>query len=71
MVADWFTRRNGGIREPEMRLPAIAISVICAPLALALYGCSITYSWPWIVPTIALGLRTSHPFCVVHTDIFQ
>jgi hypothetical protein len=56
-VADFFTRRNGGIREPEMRLPAIAISVITAPLALVLYGVGIGKGLPWIVPTIGLGLR--------------
>lgn len=57
-VADFFTRRNGGIREPEMRLPAIAISVITAPLALVLYGVGIGKDLPWIVPTIGLGLLT-------------
>lgn len=60
-VADFFTKRNHGIREPEMRLPAIAISVITAPLATVLYGVGIQYSLHWIVPTIGLGLRKS-PF---------
>ena len=55
-VADFFTRRNDGIREPEMRLPAIAISVITAPLALVLYGVGIGKGLHWIVPTIGLGL---------------
>jgi MFS family permease len=57
-VADFFTRRNDGIREPEMRLPAIAISVVTAPLALVLYGVGIGKGLPWIVPTIGLGLLT-------------
>jgi MFS family permease len=55
-VADYFTKRNGGIREPEMRLPAIALSVICAPLSLVLYGCGIDNEWHWMVPTLGLGL---------------
>lgn len=55
-VADFFTRRNDGIREPEMRLPAITVALICSPLALVLYGCGIEYQWHWIVPTIGLGL---------------
>jgi hypothetical protein len=55
-VADFFTKRNGGIREPEMRLPAIAISLITAPLALLLYGAGIQYRLHWICPTIGLGL---------------
>jgi hypothetical protein len=55
-VADFFTRRNGGIREPEFRLPAIMVSLITGPLALVLYGVGINNSLHWIVPTIGLGL---------------
>lgn len=55
-VADFFTRRNGGIREPEMRLPAIMIGAITGPLALALYGCGIHWKMHWIVPTVGIGL---------------
>ena len=55
-VADYFTKRNDGIREPEMRLPAIMISVITGPLSLALYGCGIKWQMHWIVPTIGIGL---------------
>ncbi|KAG5748838.1 hypothetical protein H9Q70_008517 [Fusarium xylarioides] len=55
-VADRLTRENGGIREPEMRLPAILISLVLAPLSLVLYGVGIDRSWHWIVPTIGLGL---------------
>jgi MFS family permease len=62
IVADYFTRRNKGLREPEFRLPAIAISCITAPLALILYGFGIQHQWHWIVPTIGLGLRKSYPY---------
>ena len=55
-IADYFTRRNGGIREPEMRLPAIMISVITGPLALALYGVGINNGLHWMVPTLGIGL---------------
>lgn len=61
VVADYFTRRNKGVREPEFRLPAIAISCITAPLALLLYGFGIQNEWHWVVPTIGLGLRKSRP----------
>jgi MFS family permease len=60
MVADYFTKRNGGIREPEMRLPAIIISLITTPLALILYGVGIQYKLHWICPTIGLGLCKSY-----------
>lgn len=55
MVADFFTKRNGGIREPEMRLPAMTIGLICAPLGLILYGVGIDNKLHWIVPTLGLG----------------
>ncbi|KAJ4252321.1 hypothetical protein NW762_010919 [Fusarium torreyae] len=56
MIADKLTSRNDGVRHPEMRLPAMAISLVTAPLALVLYGVGIERSWHWIVPTIGLGL---------------
>ncbi|KAJ4404912.1 hypothetical protein N0V91_005648 [Didymella pomorum] len=37
-IADRQTERNGDVREREMRLPAILVSVVIAPLALILYG---------------------------------
>ena len=43
-TADFFTKRNGGIREPEMRLPAIMIGLITTPLGLVLYGVGIDKS---------------------------
>jgi MFS family permease len=55
-IADFQTRRNNGIREPEMRLPAISISVVTAPLALVLYGVGINNKLHWICPTIGLAL---------------
>jgi hypothetical protein len=58
IIADWFTRRNGGIRDPEMRLPTILPSLITMPLSLILYGVGIEYKLHWICPTIGLGLRT-------------
>lgn len=56
LTADWFTRRNGGIREPEMRLPAIVIGGVCLPVSLILYGIGLDRHLHWIVPTIGLGL---------------
>jgi hypothetical protein len=58
-VADWLTRRNGGVRDPEMRLPAMIPSLIAAPLSLILFGVGIEHKLHWICPTIGIGLRTS------------
>ncbi|KAL6828593.1 MFS general substrate transporter [Trichoderma camerunense] len=70
-VADILTKRNGGIREPEMRLPAVMISAITAPLALVLYGVGIQYKLHWICPTIGIGLLNfsitqANTICIVY-----
>lgn len=56
LIADYFTKKNNGIREPEMRLPAMAVPCITGPLSLILYGVGIEYRWHWMVPTTAIGL---------------
>lgn len=61
-VADALTKRNGGIREPEMRLPAISLATITAPLALILYGVGIEQKLHWMCPTIGLALCESVGF---------
>ena len=55
-TADFFTKRNGGIREPEMRLPAMMFSLISTPLSLILYGIGIQYKLHWMCPTVGLAL---------------
>jgi hypothetical protein len=55
-TADFFTKRNGGIREPEMRLPAMMFSLISTPLSLILYGVGIQNKLHWICPTVGLAL---------------
>jgi hypothetical protein len=57
-VADYFTKRNGGIREPEFRLPAMSVALVTGPLALVFYGVGVNNHIHWILPTIGLGLRT-------------
>ena len=56
MVADYFTTRHGGIREPEMRLPSMLIGGVAAPVALVLYGVGIGKQLHWMVPTLGLAL---------------
>ncbi len=52
------TRKNGGVREPEMRIPVSFLSIITAPLGLILYGVGIQNHLHWIVPTLGLGLSS-------------
>ena len=53
-IANYFTKRNGGIREPEHRLPTMAIGMITTPLALVLYGVAIEHKLHWMVATFSL-----------------
>ena len=55
-VADYFTARNGGVREPEHRLPAITVGMVTTPLALILYGVGIQHRLHWMMATVGLGL---------------
>ncbi|KAH7378999.1 major facilitator superfamily domain-containing protein [Cadophora sp. MPI-SDFR-AT-0126] len=53
-VADRATTRNGGIREPEMRLPAVSVAMLAYPGSLLLYGLGMHFKTHWIVPTLGL-----------------
>ncbi|KAH9213551.1 MFS transporter [Leptodontidium sp. 2 PMI_412] len=55
-VANYFTVRNRGIREPEFRLPAMAISIITAPLGLILYGVGLENKMHYMVPITGISL---------------
>lgn len=55
-VANRATSKNGGIREPEMRLPAVSVAMIAYPGSLLLYGLGIHYQAHWIVPTLGVFL---------------
>ena len=55
-TANFLTKRNNGIREPEMRLPSMTLGLIASPLALILYGVGIQNKLHWMVPTLGLGL---------------
>ncbi|PWN51797.1 MFS general substrate transporter [Violaceomyces palustris] len=57
---DWISarliRRNGGVQEPEMRIPSIIVPLIFSPLGLSLYGAGVQHQWHWIVPVVGNGL---------------
>ncbi|KAJ6105108.1 hypothetical protein N7523_010182 [Penicillium sp. IBT 18751x] len=59
-LSDWIanraTSKNGGLREPEMRLPAVSIAMITYPGSLLLYGLGINYKTHWIVPSLGIFL---------------
>jgi hypothetical protein len=61
--SDWIANRksvkNDGIREPEMRLPAVSIAMIAYPGSLLLYGLGIHFEAHWMVPVAGIFLCKS------------
>lgn len=55
-IANYLTKRNRGLREPEMRLPAIMLPLVGMTVSMALYGVGLQKEMHWMVPTFALGL---------------
>jgi hypothetical protein len=55
-IADKLTLRNGGMRTPEMRLPALIVSLIVSPLACILYGVGFGMKLHWICAVFGIGL---------------
>ncbi|KAH6650794.1 major facilitator superfamily domain-containing protein [Chaetomium tenue] len=56
VVADWGTRRNGGVREPEMRLPVLGVVVVVAPVGLVVWGVGVQGGVHWMLPVVGIGL---------------
>jgi hypothetical protein len=55
-IADFFTRRAGGLRDPEHRLPNAIVPALILPAGLLMYGFGLEYSHHWAVPTVALAI---------------
>ncbi|THW54888.1 MFS general substrate transporter [Aureobasidium pullulans] len=56
VTADFFTIRNGGIREPEHRLPFSILPALFLPGGLLMYGFGLYRGYHWAVPVVGLGL---------------
>jgi hypothetical protein len=56
-LARWSSRRNGGVFEPEMRLPVVLFPALLVPTGLLMFGLGIHNGLHWIVPTIGAGLN--------------
>lgn len=54
-VANFYTRRNFGIREPEMRLPTCAIAAVITFLGALMLGLGLHYEANWAVSVVGLG----------------
>ena len=54
-MATWFTKRNKGIREPEMRLPIAIPAAVVTFLGALVTGLTFKYQTHWIGPVVGLG----------------
>jgi MFS family permease len=51
-IATTLTRRNGGIREPEMRLWTLIPYLACSVIGMTVVGVGFQSGWPWEVVII-------------------
>lgn len=62
-VAAYLTKRNGGVREPEMRLPAMIPYVLVMIVGGVITSVGYDYHWPWQVIVIVgwscLGMQVA------------
>lgn len=56
-LSRWSSRRNGGVFEPEMRLPVVLFPALLVPTGLLMFGLGVHNGVHWIVPTIGAGLN--------------
>ena len=52
----YWTRRNGGLREPEYRLWLYVALVVIVPSALILWGVGAAHAVHWSGPLVAMGM---------------
>lgn len=58
-VATFFTTRNHGIREPEMRLPTCIVAAVLTFLGALLAGLTYHYRTHWSGPIVGFGLLSA------------
>jgi hypothetical protein len=59
-IVVFLARRNGGVKEPEMRLWTLCLSFVYAGLGYLLYGWAADSGLPWIAVAIGLGAMIAH-----------
>jgi MFS family permease len=58
-TATWFTARNKGIREPEMRLPTCIIAATLTFIGALISGLTYHYKTQWIGPIVGFGVLSA------------
>lgn len=58
-VANYYTKRNHGIRQPEMRLPTCAIAAVITFLGALMLALGLQYQAHWAVAIVGLGILSA------------
>ena len=58
-MANYYTKRNHGIREPEMRPPTCAIAAVITFLGALMLALGLQYQAHWAVAIVGLGIRSA------------
>lgn len=56
LIYNRMVKKNFGIAKPEYRLPCLVFLGIGLPIGLIIYGWSVEYKLPWIVPGIGSAI---------------
>lgn len=58
-VATYYTKRNGGVREPEMRLPICLLAAVLVFVGALLTGLTYQYHTHWMGPVLGFGVLSA------------
>lgn len=59
MIANYYTKRNAGIREPEMRLPTCAIAAVLTLVGALIYSLCLHFQTHWIGCMFGIGILST------------
>ncbi|KAL5000871.1 major facilitator superfamily domain-containing protein [Aspergillus recurvatus] len=58
-IATFFTIRNRGIREPEMRLPTVIVAAVLTFTGALISGLTYQHKTPWAGPIVGFGVLSA------------
>jgi hypothetical protein len=58
-IANHYTRRNHGIREPEMRLPTCIVAAVLTFAGALMAGLCFKQQTHWAGPVVAIGILST------------
>jgi MFS family permease len=58
-IANHYTKRNDGIREPEMRLPTCTIAAVLTMVGALILGLCLRYHTHWIGAMFGIGILST------------